>query len=206
MKKEMIIARLNKVAEFGGCQGYHYTVKINEWNKYGKSRTYFSIVETRERTKHFKEKKYGYFDNQTGEYVPDKYGDLSGDTVYDFGGNHKIDLTERNAEESADSEAKAEKINKSDIMKSAGAILKIKGIKAIAGASKDLRGYYSGRYLQVNYNRSTGETWYNEHVSLGQNSWTQYEDGDIINCGTISEPVTMAQLREMIERAVMRVA
>ena len=84
--------------------------------------------------------------------------------------------------------------------------LKIKGLKAIAGASKDLQGYYSGRYLQVNYNRTTGEAWYNEHVSLGQNSWTQYDDKDIINCGNISEPATMAQLREIIEEAVMRVA
>lgn len=84
--------------------------------------------------------------------------------------------------------------------------LKIKGLKAIAGASKDLQGYYSGRYLQVNYNRSTGKAWYNEHVSLGQNNWTKYDDRDIINCGNVSEPVTMAQLREMIEQAVMRVA
>ena len=80
--------------------------------------------------------------------------------------------------------------------------LKIKGLRAIAGASKDLHGYYSGYYLQVNYNRATGEAWYDEHVSLGQNSWTQYDDRDIVNCGNISEPMTMAGLRDIIEQAV----
>ena len=80
--------------------------------------------------------------------------------------------------------------------------LSIKGLKAIAGASKVLKGYYSGHYLQVNYNRATGKAWYNEHFSLGQNSWTQYDDRNIINCGNISEPVTMAELRAKIEEAV----
>lgn len=80
-------------------------------------------------------------------------------------------------------------------------ILKIKGIKKIAGESKSLRGYYSGEYLQVNYDRSTGEAWTNFHCSFGQNWWT-YHDSDIINCGNISSPMTMVQIREMIEIAV----
>lgn len=80
--------------------------------------------------------------------------------------------------------------------------LKIKGLKKIAGASKSLNGYYSGQYLQVNYDPSTGEAWSNYHCSFGQNSWTQYHDSNVINCGNISEPKTMKQLREIIESAV----
>ena len=48
--------------------------------------------------------------------------------------------------------------------------LKIKGIKKIAGESKGLEGYYSGHYLQLNYDKKTGEAWTDEHVSFGQNS------------------------------------
>ncbi len=79
---------------------------------------------------------------------------------------------------------------------------KIKGLKKIAGESKSLRGYYSGQYLQVNYNRTTGEAWTDWHCSFGQNSWSQYHDINIINCGNISNPMTMAQIREMIEGAL----
>lgn len=80
--------------------------------------------------------------------------------------------------------------------------LKIKGIKKIAVESKNLGGYYSGQYLQVNYDRITGEAWTDFHYSLGQNSWSEYHSSNIINCGNISEPVTMAQVREIIEQAV----
>lgn len=80
--------------------------------------------------------------------------------------------------------------------------LKIKGLKKIAGESKGLEGYYSGYYLQLNYDKETGEAWTDEHVSFGQNSWTEYKDSSIINCGNISEPMTMKEIRAMIERKV----
>ena len=79
--------------------------------------------------------------------------------------------------------------------------LKIKGIKKIAGESKSLGGYYSGQYLQVNYDRKTGEAWTDLHCSFGQNSWSQYHDSNIINCGNISEPTTMARSKEMLEES-----
>lgn len=80
--------------------------------------------------------------------------------------------------------------------------LRIEGLKKIAGESKHLTGYYSGQYLQINYDRTTGKTWTDFHCSFGQNSWTQYHDSNIINCGNISEPMTMVQIRKIIERAV----
>ncbi len=80
--------------------------------------------------------------------------------------------------------------------------LKIKGLKKIAGESKGLEGYYSGHYLQINYDRKTGEAWTDYHVSFGQNSWTEYNDSSIITCGNISEPMTMKEIRAMIERKV----
>lgn len=78
----------------------------------------------------------------------------------------------------------------------------IKGLKKIAGESKWLKGYYSGEYLQINYDKSTGEAWSDYHYSLGQNEWSHYHDNNIINCGNIADPVSMADLREFITRAV----
>ena len=86
MLKEEAIKRLEVIANASQNAVYDYTVKANDWEKYGKSRTYFSIVETRKdgASKHYSEKKYGFLDNITGEYKPEKYGDMTKD--YTFGG------------------------------------------------------------------------------------------------------------------------
>lgn len=85
MKKEELAARLNTIIEKSTRDnGYHYEAVIKDWENYGKSRTYYSIIETRDGSKHYKVKKYGYYDNIKNEYVPEKYGDLRKD--YTFGG------------------------------------------------------------------------------------------------------------------------
>lgn len=78
---------------------YEYQIKTNDFERENNglptellvngsrifvSRTYFSIIETRDNSKHYKEKKFGYIDNLSGEYVPNKYGDLTKN--YTFGG------------------------------------------------------------------------------------------------------------------------
>lgn len=76
--KQQIIDRLNEIvansAILAGCE---LIVNANDWQNYGKDRTYFAIVErsTGRASCHYKEKKYGYIDNITGEYFPAKYGD-----------------------------------------------------------------------------------------------------------------------------------
>lgn len=91
MTKNEVINRLNKIAADANSHdnGYHYEVITNEWVKYGKNRTYFSIVETRDNSKHYVKKDYGYFDNNADEYVAGK-----ANIEYDFGGNHKIEIEE----------------------------------------------------------------------------------------------------------------
>lgn len=55
----------------------HLTEAVaRDWENYGKSRTYFSLVETRDNSKHCVKKDYGYIDNQTGKYFPHKYNTL----------------------------------------------------------------------------------------------------------------------------------
>ena len=78
-EKEILVDRLNKKAEEENNHnnGYHYTVCISNWEKYGKSRTYFSIFETRENSRHNKKISYGYYDNNSKKYVAEKYNDLT---------------------------------------------------------------------------------------------------------------------------------
>lgn len=51
---------------------YNYEIKESLWEKYGKSRTYIKVVETRENSKHYTEYNFGYIDNVSEEYVSGK--------------------------------------------------------------------------------------------------------------------------------------
>lgn len=81
MKKEKLIKKLEEIVEELNSHdnGYHYDTIISDWENYGKSRTYFSYRETRDYSKHKIIKKFGFYDNQSGEYVAGKYGDLEND-------------------------------------------------------------------------------------------------------------------------------
>ena len=72
--------------------------------------------------------------------------------------------------------------------------LKLKGLKKLSSETKNLSGYYSGKYIQVNYDPKTNEIWGDYHYSLGHNTWTVYHDENIINCGNVYEPCTMKYL------------
>ena len=79
---------------------------------------------------------------------------------------------------------------------------KMEGLKKVAGETKDLRGYYSGMYHQINYNQKTGEVWSDTHVSLGHNSWSEYSDTDIICVGNVYDRTSMQDLANMIAGAI----
>lgn len=51
---------------------YDYEIVENIWEKYGKSRTYFKIIETRRNSKRYASYDLGYIDNISGEYVAGK--------------------------------------------------------------------------------------------------------------------------------------
>lgn len=78
----------------------------------------------------------------------------------------------------------------------------IKGIKKIASESKHLA---VGCYLQVNYDVRTHEVWTNYLCGFGNNSWVEYHDENVINCGNIHHPMTMKEIKEMIECKVKEV-
>ena len=87
MTKIECVANLNKIADEANSHknGYKYKISIKDWNAGDKSRTYFSIFETRENSKKFAKKDYGYFDNVKNEYVATKYAHLDG-TLFTFSG------------------------------------------------------------------------------------------------------------------------
>lgn len=104
MTKIEVVTRLNAIADEANSHdnGYHYEVVARDWANYGKNRTYFSIVETRDNSKHYVKKDYGFYDNNADEYVAGK-----ANIEYDFGGNHKIEIVE---ETEAEAEAETETI------------------------------------------------------------------------------------------------
>ena len=75
--------------------------------------------------------------------------------------------------------------------------LTIKGIKKASGETCDY-GYYSGEYVEIFYDRSTGEVWTKYQYSLGHNWWTQYDDPDIIKVCSTSQHLTMQQIADLI--------
>lgn len=81
-------------------------------------------------------------------------------------------------------------------------MINIKGLKAISGETKTLKGCYDANYLQLVYNVESGEAWTIFHSDLGHSWQTHYDDENIINCGNIFTPKTQKELKEIIENSV----
>lgn len=79
--------------------------------------------------------------------------------------------------------------------------LSIKGLKKASGCTEDY-GSYSGRYVEIFYDRSTGEVWGNFQCSLGRNSWTEYHDPDIVKICSTSRHMTMQEIADEIHRVI----
>lgn len=73
--------------------------------------------------------------------------------------------------------------------------MKIKGIKNICSESKSLNPFDS-RKLQVFYSTDENKAWCDIHVG---NSWSEYHDNKIIDCGFLNEPATQKEISERIE-------
>lgn len=78
---------------------------------------------------------------------------------------------------------------------------KMHGLKAASGETKNY-GYYSGSYVQINYDVSTGDVWTDYHYSLGQNSWTEYHDSDVVTVCNTSRHMTMQEIADAIADAI----
>lgn len=81
---------------------------------------------------------------------------------------------------------------------------KLKGLRKASGATKNF-GYYSGRYVEVFYDRSTGEVWTVEHYCLGWNEWTEYKDKAIIKICNTHRHLRMQDIADAINDRVAEV-
>lgn len=86
--KERLVKRMELLAaKAEGIGNFHYELKVNDWENYGKSRTYFSIIRTRQNSTHRSEIKFGYYDNQADKYVPGTASGCDLTKNYDLSGN-----------------------------------------------------------------------------------------------------------------------
>lgn len=86
MTKENLIKRLQIIVNNSTTYNYcEFEIRQSDWEKYGRNRTYFKIIEKSTDTaksKHYKEKSYGYYDNIANEYIPEKYGNAMNDFTF----------------------------------------------------------------------------------------------------------------------------
>ena len=81
--------------------------------------------------------------------------------------------------------------------------LTIKGLKRASGNTSNY-GCYSPQYDEIFYDRETGEVWTKYQYSLGQNSWTQYNNENIIKVCNTQRHMSMQEIADAIVRAIER--
>lgn len=62
------------------------------------------------------------------------------------------------------------------------------------------------KYVELFFDRATGEVWTNYQYSLGQNSWTEYDKKDVVKVCNLSEPTTMQQIADRIKERLDEIA
>jgi len=78
---------------------------------------------------------------------------------------------------------------------------KMAGLKKAAGETKQLSGR-AGEYLELFYDKRTGEVWTKYQYSIGSNSWTVYHDPNIVKVCNVYIPKTMQQIADLIVDAM----
>lgn len=79
---------------------------------------------------------------------------------------------------------------------------KMAGLRKAAGATKGLTNYYSGEYVQISYDKKDGEILTNYHYNLGQNSWSEYNNPNIITICNASSSMTMQEIANKIIESI----
>lgn len=75
--------------------------------------------------------------------------------------------------------------------------IKMNGLKKASGYTENY-GPYSGSYVELFYDKSNGDVWGVFHHSMGQNSWTEYHDPDVLKVCTTSRHMTMQEIADCI--------
>ena len=82
--------------------------------------------------------------------------------------------------------------------------LKMNGIKK---ASQDTADWdtRSGGYEELFYNINSGNVWAVTQVSIGQNSWTEYDDPSIIKIMNSTKHMTMQEIADAIFNCMKKI-
>ena len=82
---------------------------------------------------------------------------------------------------------------------------KINGLRKASGETViwDTR---CGGYTEVFYDRSTGDVWTVDQISLGYNSWTDYHDTNVIKICNTSLHMTMQAIADAIHNTLSEIS
>lgn len=75
--------------------------------------------------------------------------------------------------------------------------MKIIGIRKASGETEDY-GDFSGKYVEIFYDTSSGEVWTKFQYSLGGNSWTEYHDPYVIKICDTARHMKMQEIADKI--------
>lgn len=75
--------------------------------------------------------------------------------------------------------------------------LKMIGLKKASGSTANY-GAYSPAYDEIFYDTKTGEVWTVYQCSIGHNSWTVYDDPNVIKICNASCHMTMQEIADAI--------
>lgn len=76
------------------------------------------------------------------------------------------------------------------------------GLDEAAASTQSLPSGYSGKYVELFYNKESGEVWIKYQVSLGANSWTEYDDPNIVKTCNLFAPTTAQEISDLITMCV----
>lgn len=79
---------------------------------------------------------------------------------------------------------------------------KFKGLKKVVSKIKKISGNNHGFYYEVFYDKEKDMVFTEEHVSLGFNSWTKFDNKNIIRIGNFDYYISMNNLKELIENTL----
>lgn len=79
--------------------------------------------------------------------------------------------------------------------------MKLTGIKAVCSATHGIGRNWPPRYVEELFaDRKTGKVW--SITQASNQSWTVYDDPDVIRCGTLTRSMTCNELREIVESTI----
>ena len=71
------------------------------------------------------------------------------------------------------------------------------GLKKASGYTENY-GFDTGNYVELFYDKCTGDVWGVFQCSIGQNNWTVYNDPDVIKVCNTSRHMTMQEIADCI--------